>query len=102
MSSVASAAQSKVIPSVITGDTSRSICSDIVETVFGLAEDLTTGTIGLPMMLPCPVVNKCKAAPPAANNVTDSAAADDVSMKCRPDLVCLLYTSDAADDLTRV
>ena len=36
-------------------ETSTSMCSPIVRIVFGLPEILITGTIGLPMTLPCPV-----------------------------------------------
>ena len=39
-------------------DTSRSMCSLIVLTVFGFADSLITGSIGFPMMLPCPVVKR--------------------------------------------
>jgi hypothetical protein len=38
-----------------TPDTSTSTCSDMVRTVFGLPVILITGTIGLPITLPCPV-----------------------------------------------
>ena len=31
----------------------------MLRTVRGLAQILITGTIGLPMMLPCPVGNRC-------------------------------------------
>src|SRR5665647_2263103 len=50
-------------------DTSTSMCSDMVRTVRGLAESLITGTIGLPMMLPCPVGNRCTTKPAAATSV---------------------------------
>ena len=39
-------------------ETSQSMCSPIPLTVNGLAVSLTTGSIGLPTMLPCPVGNK--------------------------------------------
>ena len=61
-------------------DTSRSMCSLIVLTVFGFADSLITGSIGFPMMLPCPVVKRCRTAPAAAKRVTAYAAADEVFM----------------------
>ena len=39
-------------------ETSQSICSPIPLTVNGLAVSLTTGSIGFPTILPCPVGNK--------------------------------------------
>ena len=45
--SVAVAASSRLMSAVITSDTSRSMCSDIVRAVLGLAVSLSTGTIGL-------------------------------------------------------
>ena len=40
-------------------DTSRSMCSPMVRMVRGLPEILMTGTMGLPMTLPCPVGKVC-------------------------------------------
>src|ERR1700749_3465922 len=60
------------------------MCSLMVEQGRGLPEILMTGSMGLPMMLPWPVGNKCTTAPDAAHKVTASAAADDVSMNHRP------------------
>jgi hypothetical protein len=40
-------------------ETSTSMCSDMVRTVRGLPLILITGTIGLPMTLPCPVGKVC-------------------------------------------
>ncbi len=65
---------------------STSTCSDIVATVSGFALNLMTGTTGLPMTLPCPVVKKWTTEPAAAHSVTISAAADDESIKLRPGL----------------
>ena len=56
------------------------MCSPMVRSVFGLAEILITGTIGLPMTLPWPVGKVWTTQPPAAIKVTHSAAADEVSM----------------------
>ncbi len=61
--------------------TSRSMCSPMVAAVRLFAVSLITGSIGLPMMLPCPVGKKWTTAPAAAISVMHSAAAEDVSMK---------------------
>ena len=60
------------------------MCSLIVFAVSGFAVNFTTGSIGLPIILPCPVGNKWILKPPAACNVTHSAAAEDVSIKYKP------------------
>ena len=60
------------------------MCSLIVLAVNGFAVNLITGSIGLPIIFPCPVGNKWILKPPAACNVTHSAAADEVSMKYNP------------------
>ena len=50
----------------------------------GLPVSLTTGSIALPIILPCPVGNKCMLKPAAACKVKHSPAAEDVSIKYRP------------------
>ncbi|KMS90579.1 hypothetical protein ACZ91_14340 [Streptomyces regensis] len=67
-----------------TSEQSTSIWSAIESVVFGLALIFTTGCTGLPITLPCPVGNRFTTPRPAAMSVTHSAAADEVSMKCRP------------------
>ena len=65
-------------------ETSQSICSPIPFTVNGFAVNLTTGSIGLPTILPWPVGNKWILKPAAAWSVTHSAAAEEVSIKYKP------------------
>ena len=56
-------------------DTSQSMCSRMVLTVSGLAVSFITGSIGFPIMFPCPVGNKWMLKPAAAWSVIHSAAA---------------------------
>ena len=60
------------------------MCSLIVLAVNGFAVNLITGSIGFPIIFPCPVGNKWILNPPAAWRVTHSAAAEDVSIKYNP------------------
>ena len=53
----------------------------MVLAVSGLAVSLITGSMGLPMMLPWPVGKKCATKPAAAQSVTASAAALEVSRR---------------------
>ena len=65
----------------------------------GFAVSLITGSIGLPMMFPCPVGKKWTTAPAAAISVMHSAAAEEVSMKYRPGRVGRLRRLENADNL---
>ena len=56
----------------------------MVLAVKGLAVSFTTGSIGFPIIFPCPVGNRWRLNPPAACKVTHSAAADEVSIKYKP------------------
>ena len=69
---------------VIREDYSKFLSIDVFQLDIRNPVSFTTGSIALPIILPCPVGNKCMLNPAAACKVKHSPAAEEVSMKYRP------------------